>query len=221
MYGFACPIEDYFITARFLIWEDIINKSRRIRKIAERYDDCASLLTTGADQELDELLNCAELICRYVRQAKANRYLAVRSDAKLKEIPGIGDIEQIDVTFEDGVLRIKTPPTLLRQKEQSWYMARCVKAVLEKYVEEHGRISIPLPCHVIVCRKATAVSRGYRDNENYESSRIINTVMMYLGYNDQPNRLGYTSIFRIVDDSRESCVEFTFMPESRLDIAGF
>ena len=91
-----------------------------------------------------------------------------------------------------------------------------VRTALRLHCEKHGIPRVPAPAFAVCVRKAAAYRNGYRDNENFESSRIINVVMECLGYTDRPDHLGYASIFRKVGDPEESGVDFIFLPLEKL-----
>ena len=171
-----------------------------------------------SESELLEMLNSSEKLSVSLRQALASKWLIPTAEAtkELAYVPKSFRKLPVSVEMEQGILTVHCPPTLLRHSNDSWVLADCVKAALESFCLENGRPVIPQPAYVICMRKAAGYRAAYRDNENFESSRIINAVMECLGYTDRPDHLGYVSVFRTVKDASGSGVDFIFLSAQKL-----
>lgn len=137
------------------------------------------------------------------------------SQAKLKEEltrmqKDAGKKGIVTVEMDDGALILHTPVTLKREARNSWFLSRLAAEAIRSYEKENGSIaqSIKKPVYIIVKRKALKNNYGYRDNENLETSKLINEIFRALGYPDNAKDAGYVSLYSIVDNKEDTGTDF-------------
>ena len=204
---------------------DLRRRAGRLLQLSRGLKDPVSLSTLEED-ELLEMLRVSENASLGIRKA-----LACRRTLPDRERPPAGagyvpaEYLPVEAEYAGGILTVSCPPTFLRAMKDSWRLAESVRAVLRFHCEHFGVPRIPQPAVALCIRKAVYYRNGYRDNENFESSRIINTVMECLGYTDRPDHLGYVSLFRKVPDVSLCGVDFVFLPldllKRRTDLLDF
>lgn len=172
--------------------------------------------------ELGKLLDSLERISLGIRQKMSgiSSKAPPEPDSRYPEITN----SPVKVEFDRAgkVLRIRMPLTLERDKASSWYLSVLLDYALAEYEEREGSLyfSIPLPACLAVVRRDICAKKSYRDNDNFEMTKAVNTVMKHLGYADAPDNLGYISLFRKAEDAGETGTEITVFSLDRLAIPG-
>lgn len=130
------------------------------------------------------------------------------------------DSINISTAYSDGLLEIRLPNTFFRTRAESWHLSTIVKANLYQLETDKG-ISLAgcfsSPVHIIVKRMDTMRKRGYRDNDNLEVTKLINTICSCLDISDAANRVFYTSMFSLTENPKDSGTVFYIFENQHLD----
>ena len=193
-----------------------VNICRRMEKIlGPGYFDEAS----AAD--MDETLFMMEQMCLTFRQELADR-LELDGAAPPKKATDPKKVKLTDppvtVRMDGGALILSSPATLIRSSTHSWYLARMAVHALREFEKQHGpvREQIQKPVYIVVKRKDTEFRRGYRDNENLETSKMINEIFRFLRFSDRPTNAGYVSVFELVESKDDAGTQIILFSKDHL-----
>ena len=125
----------------------------------------------------------------------------IRSPAPLSKTEVWKNLNGVRVEYKNEVLKITAPVTLLRYAEESWFLSQMLEAAIKAYNAEHEKkIKMRRPAYLVIRRRANRWNHLYRDNENFETSKLINELCGLLGMTDRADIVMYTSLFEYTDE---------------------
>ena len=133
--------------------------------------------------------------------------------------------DDIQATFQNGVILVKTPLTFKRMKRQNSVKENYI---LIKYIEEKVRnciknnyseiLKLQRPFTVIMKRKYVSYhQRLICDNDNMENGRVINAIFDALNRSDNVQEMDVISCARKVETAEEEGMEFYAFPSCDLE----
>ena len=171
-----------------------------------------------------EFKNISTLLRRCELSAQQIRSYLEYSSLKLPEKYKVRNAEELPspvrVDFSGNTLRIETPLTFNRGIPDSYVLADSVRKVLQKYQKDFNKPlfwKLKPPLMILIKRKAQKYTSRFRDNDNMETGRIINTMMTELGLSD--NCMLVTDVlssFQLVSSPEDEGVEFLVFPKSEV-----
>lgn len=193
-----------------------LNKAiARVQRLIFNKEESADL-TSLSINELDEIVYETErtaLSCRQAIELKEymeedyfdDEYVKIST----KDIP-------VDVTYINGILRIKTPLTLKRKDREgtakdNYLLMNYVEIALKEYTDKHGSLyeKVDIPLVAIIKRTSNSFKANkICDNDNLENGRIINKIVSALGCSDNAMVMDVYSCFRICKHKEGIGTEF-------------
>ncbi|MBQ9031971.1 MAG: hypothetical protein IJ106_11055 [Parasporobacterium sp.] len=185
------------------------------------HDESTVLFDTAGDETLLKILHWSEQLALSMRQLLSDRKTEPSMEIQARNgTPQSGILSENPVRLKvrDGLIRFFAPLTLLRSASESWFLATMMEEVIREYEKENGRIRdrVQKPVYIIVRRNATAIKNGYRDNENLETTKLINMAFRALGFSDGPKNAGYVSLFRLADRPEACGTEIMILEQKKL-----
>lgn len=176
-------------------------------------------------EELNDIiykLEISALSCRYA--VATSKYPQLETDVSLEELASMN--YPVTVEFNNKTLTVTTP-IVFRNYHDKKNMVR--NFMLASYVEyalkrwQNGsktdlKQMIECPLVVIMQRCGYKWSNSkYCDNDNLESSKIINKIVIDgLGYSDNARNMTIITTFKQVDSPEEDCTKFIIFGRSNL-----
>lgn len=193
---------------------NIKNLNKEINRIASKYKDDTPIEKMSFN-DADHLLFMAEKLGVSIREL-------------VDEYPfeqGIEDVTYkfvtpdypIKVSFENNILRVKTPTTFKRMfrdnsLKENYVLMRYVKNAIYTFQQNEGidiKHKLELPLTMLLVRRSLKFSQSIIcDNDNLENGRIINEIMKVLGYNDSPKELDLHCCYRTCEKKEDVGMEF-------------
>ena len=185
------------------------------------HDESTVLFNTAGNETLLKILHWSEQLSLSMRQLLFDRQPELNREIRARKgFPQQGILSENPVRLKarDGLIRFFAPLTLLRNASESWFLATMMEEAIRDYEKENGRIRdrVQKPVYIIVRRNATAVKNGYRDNENLETTKLINMVFRALGFSDGPKNAGYVSLFRLTGRPEACGTEIMILEQKKL-----
>lgn len=191
------------------------------KTLKNRYAHLLSLAGESFDisdmayEDLSSLLHDLEQLELCVRQKMSDIYERERF-GELKPFPDgksrPSESLQVNVCMEDDVLRIFCPNTFFRNRSECWHLSVLIEAALLRYEKEGGvqlNQMLKTPLHLVVKRRAGEWNAHFRDNDNLEMTKIVNTICSLLGTTDAAKNISYTSCFSFTEDPSEYGTEIS------------
>ena len=172
---------------------------------------------SAKDMEEDNILSLLKIfepLCLKLRNAmelknyenKKNNvnYFCQESDKRSIEGQSRFDDNNNPVEIEntEGYIHIKMPLTFLKDKNRSYYLSNYLKMALD-VLKAKGELVFnrKLPFSFIVIRKTLNFkSKEICDNDNFETSALINTLFRFLHTTDSPTHMDFVSCYRKAAD---------------------
>lgn len=108
----------------------------------------------------------------------------------------------VEIENTEDYIHIRMPLTLMKDKNRSYYLADYLKAALDD-LKAKGELIFNLkpPFSFIVIRKTPNFkSKEICDNDNFETSALINTLFRFLNTTDSPTHMDFVSCYRKAAD---------------------
>ena len=206
----------YSIVPRKMISRKYIQN--KLHEISTNVEHANKILERNEKLDQDSLLTIRQ--CASCIEDSCGGALEVIYGKDLRD-PDYGtDDESVTFNFTGDYIVAKIPFTFKENWKVSKIFDKRLAVAIAKWERTNGRsiwsaISAPFVC--LVERTFRFNHHTMADNDNLETSNVINRIIRSVGTDDNPICMHYAARFRKVDIDDEQCVVFYFVPCSYLN----
>lgn len=198
--------------------KSLLTFTRNIERTLENYNDLEDRKLNDIDaDDLLKILRLSEILstsCRNALEICSNHDDEFNFFSKVKSKNFDENLPVYAESFEN-YLYIFSPFTFKRSLKNSFNLSQYLKASLMK-LKENGEFNFKAkgPYSFVVIRKTKSFKTSeICDNDNMETSQLVNTVFRFLGTSDSPTHCDFVSYYEQCEDDEEVGLHIYLVPK--------